>query len=80
VWIKKDYGEFDIRREITKNNCPCCGRRLASKSIRTLGYMKAEVLFEGSRLINDSDEDFTFMDSEKKGLFVKFRDFGQNMF
>jgi hypothetical protein len=79
VWIKKGYGEFDIGRETTKNCCPCCGMKLSSKSIRTLGYMKAEVRFEGSRLINDNDEEFTFRDSEKKGFFVKFNDFDQNM-
>lgn len=79
VWIKKDYGEFDIGREMTKNTCPCCTRKLSSKSIRTVGYMYADVTFEGNRVIGEQDEEIKFTDSEKKGLFVKFKDFDQNM-
>jgi hypothetical protein len=58
----------------THNVCPVldCKQPMSSNSFKTLGYRSAKVEFEGVKIVDGEDVDFTYEDEENEGKFIKF--------
>jgi hypothetical protein len=43
VWVKKEYGIFNIGEEINNCLCPICNQELPDETVRSVGYRNCKV-------------------------------------
>jgi hypothetical protein len=63
----------------TKNKCPDCEKNMISKSFRGLGYTRAQVEFDGIKIVDGKEVEFKQKDVENEGKFIKFDGADENI-
>lgn len=79
VWISKGYGTFNIAKERFFNKCTCCNQKINSDTIKSLGYMMCKITLEGGKADTSEEECFSEVKEERTGIFVKFRDYDEDI-
>lgn len=70
VWVKAEFGTFNIAELIDDAACPICKQLLPDETVKSLGYMHAKVRVEGKK--HGEKIKFIWDDVETSGKFAIF--------